>query len=213
MVLYLLQELHRWTGEIRQLLYHQSGLLGVSGVSSDMRTLLPGTIRARLAVDLFCYRIARELGSLAAALGGLDAIVFTGGIGEHAAPIRERVSRRALARPSLDAAANAAARPAHRAVRHPRGVGRPDQRRADDRAAHARCLRSVASRQFVVQIGREPFNQSPMHQARSRVMTQVPTPVLANAKALVVGVANEHSIAYGCAKEFDSSVPTSRLRI
>ena len=56
--------------------------------------------RARLAVDLFVYRIGRELGSLAAALGGLDALVFTGGIGEHAAPIRERVlPARGVARP------------------------------------------------------------------------------------------------------------------
>ena len=64
----------------------------MSGVSSDMRTLLASDDpRARLAVDLYVYRIGRELGSLAAALGGLDAMVFTGGIGEHAAAIRERV--------------------------------------------------------------------------------------------------------------------------
>jgi len=77
---------------IEKLLYNQSGLLGVSGSSSDMRTLLASSEpRARLAVDLFCYRIRRELGSLAAAIGGLDAIVFTGGIGENSAVIRERV--------------------------------------------------------------------------------------------------------------------------
>jgi acetate kinase len=64
--------------------------------------------RAQLAVDLFVYRIGRELGSLAAALGGLDAIVFTAGIGEHAAPIRERVCRQAAwLGIELDAAANA----------------------------------------------------------------------------------------------------------
>ncbi len=79
---------------IEKLLYQQSGLLGVSGVSSDMRTLLASDEpRAKFAIELFCYRIARELGSLAAALGGLDALVFTGGIGEHAAPIRARVDR------------------------------------------------------------------------------------------------------------------------
>jgi acetate kinase len=79
---------------IERLIYTQSGLLGVSGIAGDMRTLLASDApRARLAVDLFVYRIRRELGSLAAALGGLDAIVFTGGIGEHAAPIRERVCR------------------------------------------------------------------------------------------------------------------------
>jgi acetate kinase len=77
---------------IEKLIYQQSGLLGVSGVSSDMRTLLASDDpRAAFAVELFCYRIHRELGSLAAALGGLDALVFTGGIGEHAAPVRARV--------------------------------------------------------------------------------------------------------------------------
>lgn len=77
---------------VERLIYSQSGLLGVSGLSSDMRTLLDSDApRARLAIDLYVYRIGRELGSLAAALGGLDAIVFTAGIGENAPPIRERV--------------------------------------------------------------------------------------------------------------------------
>lgn len=68
------------------------GLLGVSGISQDMRTLLASDKpEAQEAVDLFCYRIVRELGSLAAAAGGLDALVFTGGIGEHAAEVRRRV--------------------------------------------------------------------------------------------------------------------------
>lgn len=93
-VLYLLDELKMNAREIERLLYHESGLLGVSGVSSDMRTLLSrADARSVFAIALFCYRVRRELGSLAAALGGLDAIVFTGGIGEHAAPIRERVCR------------------------------------------------------------------------------------------------------------------------
>ena len=95
---------------IEQLLYQKSGLLGVSGVSSDMRTLLASDDpRAAFAVELFCYRIVRELGSLASALGGLDALVFTGGIGEHAAPVRAKIVEGArwlgLA---LDAAANTA---------------------------------------------------------------------------------------------------------
>jgi acetate kinase len=82
--------------EIEQLLYHESGLLGASGISGDMRTLLSSNeSHAAEAVDLFVYRIARELGSLAAALGGLDALVFTGGIGENAATIRARVCREA----------------------------------------------------------------------------------------------------------------------
>lgn len=94
---------------IETLLYQRSGLLGVSGISSDMRTLLAsGDPAAAEAVDLFCYRISRELGSLAAALGGLDAIVFTAGIGERAFQVRERVCRDAAwLGVSLDPAANA----------------------------------------------------------------------------------------------------------
>lgn len=83
---------------VERLLTHESGLLGVSGISSDMRTLLEHEAtdpRAAEAIELFVYRIGREIGSLAAALGGLDALVFTGGIGEHAAPIRARVCRAA----------------------------------------------------------------------------------------------------------------------
>ena len=95
-VLYLMDELKMDPRAIEKLLYQQSGLLGVSGLSSDMRTLLDSTEpQAKFAVELFVYRIARELGSLAAAIGGLDALVFTAGIGEHAAPIRERVCRAA----------------------------------------------------------------------------------------------------------------------
>jgi acetate kinase len=91
-VLFLMDELKMDARAIEKLLYQQSGLLGVSGVSSDMRTLLASDEpRAKLAVDLFVYRIRRELGSLAAALEGVDAIVFTGGIGERSAPIRARV--------------------------------------------------------------------------------------------------------------------------
>jgi len=77
---------------LTKLLYKESGLLGVSGISQDMRELLAcDKPAAREAVELFCYRIVREIGSLAAAIGGLDALVFTGGIGEHAAPVRSRV--------------------------------------------------------------------------------------------------------------------------
>ena len=93
-ILYLMDQRGMDTRAIEKLIYSQSGLLGVSGVSSDMRTLLASDEpRARLAVDLYVYRIGRELGSLAAALGGLDALVFTGGIGENSAEIRARVCR------------------------------------------------------------------------------------------------------------------------
>jgi acetate kinase len=93
-ILYFLDELKMDARAIEKLIYQQSGLLGVSGISSDMRALLESPDpRAKLAVDLFVYRIGREIGSLAAALGGLDALVFTAGIGERAASIRERVCR------------------------------------------------------------------------------------------------------------------------
>jgi len=94
--------------DLEQLVYHESGLLGVSGISSDMRELLASDDRrAAEAVELFVYRVGRELGSMAAALGGLDALVFTGGIGEHAAAVRARVCRDAAwLGVTLDEAAN-----------------------------------------------------------------------------------------------------------
>jgi len=112
-ILYLMDERKMDARAIEKLLYHQSGLLGVSGISSDMRTLLASSDpRARLAIDLYCYRIRRELGSLAAALGGLDAMVFTGGIGENSAAIRERVCRDAAwLGVELDTTANGASGP------------------------------------------------------------------------------------------------------
>jgi acetate kinase len=95
-LLYLMSRHGMDADALQQLLYEQSGLLGVSEISSDMRALLASSdCRAADAVDLFVYRISRELGSLAAALGGLDALVFTGGIGENAVSIRARVCRNA----------------------------------------------------------------------------------------------------------------------
>ena len=91
-ILYLLQEKGMSAADITTLLYDQSGLLGVSGISDDMRVLLASAdARAKEAINLFVYRFVRELGSLAAALGGLDALIFTAGIGEHAPEIRRRV--------------------------------------------------------------------------------------------------------------------------
>lgn len=93
-LLYLIDHEGLSSRALEHLLYYESGLFGVSGVSSDMRELLASRApSAAEAVDLFVYRIARELGSLAAALGGIDALVFTGGIGEHAASIRARACR------------------------------------------------------------------------------------------------------------------------
>ena len=112
-ILYLMDELKMDTRAIEKLLYQQSGLLGVSGLSSDMRTLIDSVDpKAQFAVELFVYRIGRELGSLAAALGGLDALVFTAGIGEHSAPIREKICQTAAwLGVKLDPAANAAGAP------------------------------------------------------------------------------------------------------
>ena len=113
-VLLYLATRHRMTAKaLERLLYNESGLLGVSGLSSDLRTLLASADpRAEEAVELFIYRITRELGSLAAALGGVDALVFTGGIGENAAGIRARVCRDAAwLGLELDEAANACGGP------------------------------------------------------------------------------------------------------
>ncbi|MGE3319392.1 MAG: acetate/propionate family kinase [Candidatus Berkiella sp.] len=92
-LLYLMQFKKMSVNEVEKLLYYQSGLLGVSGISNNMQVLLESnTHEAKEAVELFVYRIKREIGSLAAALEGLDLLVFTGGIGENAAIIRESVS-------------------------------------------------------------------------------------------------------------------------
>jgi acetate kinase len=91
-VLYLFQGLGRSAAEVEEILYRKSGLLGISGVSNDMRVLLASEEpEARLAVDYFVYRAAKEIGALAAVLGGLDALVFTAGIGENSAEIRRRI--------------------------------------------------------------------------------------------------------------------------
>jgi len=91
-VLYLMDHEGMNAEEISDLLYRQSGLLGLSSLSNDMRTLRAAdTKEAGQAIDYFVFRIRRELGALAAVLGGLDAVVFTGGIGENAHPIRARV--------------------------------------------------------------------------------------------------------------------------
>ncbi len=91
-VLYLFQELGMSTREVEDVLYRKSGLLGISGISNDMRALVSSDEpAARLAVDYFVYRAAREIGSLTAVLGGLDGLVFTAGIGENDAEIRRRI--------------------------------------------------------------------------------------------------------------------------
>jgi acetate kinase len=92
LMIWLIRERGMNVDEVERALYHDSGLKGVSGLSADMRELLASTdARAKEAIDLFVYRIATAIGSLAAALRGLDALVFTAGIGEHAPEIRQAV--------------------------------------------------------------------------------------------------------------------------
>lgn len=91
-ILHLLKHKNIRIDEVSNLLYKNSGLLGVSGVSADMRELLASDKKqAKLAIDLYCYLAAKQLSSLLPAIGGIDALVFTGGIGEHAIPIRDKI--------------------------------------------------------------------------------------------------------------------------
>ena len=94
---------------MEDILYKKSGLLGISGISNDMRDLLDSSEpEARLAVDYFVYRAAKEIGALAAVLGGIDGLVFTAGIGENSAEIRRRICEASLwLGLELDAEANA----------------------------------------------------------------------------------------------------------
>jgi acetate kinase len=107
-ILHLFQTMGRSAAQVEKLLYKQSGLIGISGVSNDMRDLLGHSDpAARLAVDYFVYEAAKHIGALAAVLGGVDALVFTAGIGEHSAEIRRRiVEASAWLGVALDAAAN-----------------------------------------------------------------------------------------------------------
>jgi len=109
-LLYLIREKRLSLEALERLLYRESGLLGVSGISADMRTLLASDdASTREALDLFAFRAARETAALAGTLGGLDCLVFTAGIGEHAAPIRAMIcDRLGWLGVELDASANAA---------------------------------------------------------------------------------------------------------
>jgi acetate kinase len=108
-ILHLFQTMGRSAEQVEKLLYKQSGLLGISGVSNDMRELIDNpNPEARLAIDYFVYQAAKQIGALAATLGGVDAIVFTAGIGEHSLEIRRRICESsAWLGVTLDPAANA----------------------------------------------------------------------------------------------------------
>lgn len=108
-ILHLFQSLNLSAKDVETLLYKKSGLLGISGISNDMRDLLGRSEpAARLAVDYFVYRAAKEIGALTAALGGIDALVFTAGIGENSPEVRQRICESsAWLGIELDEAANA----------------------------------------------------------------------------------------------------------
>jgi len=108
-LLYLMHEKKMDVNAIEDLLYRRSGLLGVSGLSNDMKVLQESTeLHAKQAVELFCFRVAKEVGAMAASMGGLDALVFTAGIGENSPRIREMIAERlAWLGVKLDAVGNA----------------------------------------------------------------------------------------------------------
>jgi acetate kinase len=104
-LVYLLRQHNYTADQIDDILYKQSGLLGISGISSDMREILAaidcGDSRAQLAFDIYLHRLVREIGSMLAVLGGADAVVFTGGVGENCAPLRDRVAQQLTFLPNL----------------------------------------------------------------------------------------------------------------
>ena len=135
---------HEPAAQVQDLLYRECGLKGLSGISNDVRELQASPIpRARLAVDYFVYRVGLHAGMLAAALGGLDAFVFTAGIGENSPAIRARIAEKlAWLGAVLDPQANAAATADLAAGEPGRALRRADRRGADDRTAY----HSVAAR-------------------------------------------------------------------
>jgi acetate kinase len=108
-LIYLLRQHNYTADQLEDILYKQSGLLGVSGISSDMREILAavspamgrGDPRAQLAFDIYAHRLLREIGSMLAVLGGADALVFTGGVGENCAPLRECAAQQLAFLPNL----------------------------------------------------------------------------------------------------------------
>ena len=120
-VLHLIEQMGMTPKEVTDLLYKRSGMIGLSGVSSDFRSLLASEEpRARFAVESFCYWTARQIASLAAALEGIDGLVFTAGVGENAAPVRAAICKLcAWLGIELDEAANEA---------HHTRIGKPGSR-------------------------------------------------------------------------------------
>ena len=185
-VLHLIRAYRMDADAIEAMLYHDCGLKGVSGISNDMRDLLASDDpRAAQAVELFVWHIAKQLGALAAVLGGLDAFVFTAGIGERSPEIRAAGLRPGRLAWHRDRRGRQQGRRAAHLDRRQqgRGVRDPDRRGADDRPAHAGCAeRRVSAR-------RGPMLDNNLRRLEGK-------------KGLVIGIANEHSIAWGCARAF-----------
>ncbi len=190
-VLYLISEKGMSPAEAQNFLYRECGLKGLSGISNDMRELQDNSDpRAVFAVDYFAYRVGLNAGMLAAAMQGVDGFVFTAGIGENSPQIRAAiVSKLGWLGASLDAAANAANKPmiSGRDSRLPIYV-RSNRRGTDDRPAH-----------IFTALG-------PLFKVREGVMTipvyKETSVALKGRKGLIVGIANDQSIAWGCAKAF-----------
>ena len=183
------------TAEVQDFLYRDCGLKGLSGVSNDMRELQNSSDpHAAFAVDYFVYRVGLQAGMLAAALQGIDAFVFTAGIGENSVGIRARIAERLeWLGVLLDPAANARHAPCiSRADSSNSGLRRADRRRVHDCAAH---IVAAVEPAFVLQ-----------SETRESVMTIPVFPetkvALKGRKGLIVGIANDQSIAWGCAKAF-----------
>jgi acetate kinase len=144
-VLHLIQQKGMTPDAVVDLLYRRSGMLGLSGISSDFRELLASSDpRARFAVELFCYRVGGHIASLAAALGGIDGVVFTAGVGENAAPVRSAICRAcAWLGLELDDAANR---------RHRTRISTPSSRvhayviKTDENLMIARHVRALTAR-------------------------------------------------------------------
>jgi acetate kinase len=140
-ILYLLQEHGMDAAAVEDLIYRKSGLLGVSGISSDMRTLRAShEPAAREAINLFVYRIIREIESLVASLGGIDALVFSGGIGEHDPMTRAEVVKGCQwLGAALESRRNARCDGLISSAASRVAVGNPHGRRTSDRATHRGC--------------------------------------------------------------------------
>ena len=156
-LLYLVSEKGYGAKELEHLLYHEAGLRGLSGISNDVRDLLASEDpRARLALDYFVYRVARELGALAAAMQGIDAVVLTAGISENSPEMRARICARCrVARSPTGRGLQPRGRPAHLdAGLTGLGVGHSDGRGADDRRAYPEGLAGPGSPKTVKEVRR-----------------------------------------------------------